>query len=96
LFFPSQARKDAKISPVSLDRAASGFSRSPSKPPFRWLHNTKEKNMSKPSHIAYVVNKATKNGKEQSFWRAVGAVWPHNSSGALPPGQFPFAGSDLD
>jgi hypothetical protein len=38
--------------------------------------------MSKPSHIAYVVNKATKNGKEQSFWRAVGAVWPHkNGSG---------------
>lgn len=33
--------------------------------------------MSKPSHIAYVVNKTTKNGKTQSFWRSVGAVWPH-------------------
>jgi hypothetical protein len=45
----------------------------PSKPPSRRLHNTKDKNMnSKPSHIAYVVKKVTKNGKELSFWRRIG------------------------
>ena len=33
--------------------------------------------MSKPTHIAYVVNKVRRNGKEESYWRAVGAVWPH-------------------
>jgi len=36
--------------------------------------------MSKPSHIAYVVNETTKNGKKKSYWRAVGAVWPHEDS----------------
>jgi hypothetical protein len=35
--------------------------------------------MSKPSHMAYVVSKVTKNGKEKSYWRAVGAVWPHKN-----------------
>lgn len=36
--------------------------------------------MSKPSHIAYVVNKSEDDGKD--FWRPVGAVWPHkNGSG---------------
>jgi hypothetical protein len=36
-----------------------------------------EQNMSKPSHIAYVVKEVTKDGKKKSYWRAVGAVWPH-------------------
>jgi len=31
--------------------------------------------MSKPTHKAYVVNQA-KDGS--SFWREVGAVWPHS------------------
>ena len=35
--------------------------------------------MSKPSHIAYIVNETTKNGEKQSYWRAVGAVWPHKN-----------------
>ena len=35
--------------------------------------------MSKPSHIAYVVKDLTKDGKKQSYWRAVGAVWPHKN-----------------
>ena len=30
----------------------------------------------KPSHIAYVVNKANKPGADD-FWRPVGAVFPH-------------------
>jgi hypothetical protein len=33
--------------------------------------------MSKPSHIAYVVNKSDDDGKD--FWRPVGAVWPHKN-----------------
>ena len=32
--------------------------------------------MSKPTHIAYVVNKASKPGAED-FWRPVGAVFQH-------------------
>jgi hypothetical protein len=35
--------------------------------------------MSEPSHIAYVVNEVTKDGKKKSYWRAVGAVWPHKN-----------------
>ena len=35
--------------------------------------------MSKPSHIAYVVKDVTKDDKKQSYWRAVGAVWPHKN-----------------
>ena len=35
--------------------------------------------MSKPSHIAYIVKEMTKDGKKQSYWRAVGAVWPHKN-----------------
>jgi hypothetical protein len=41
--------------------------------------NSKKGNvMSKPSHIAYVVNKK-KDAKpgDKGFWRPVGAVWPH-------------------
>ena len=37
--------------------------------------------MSKPSHIAYVVNKSEDDGKD--FWRPVGAVWPHKSGGGF-------------
>jgi hypothetical protein len=34
--------------------------------------------MSKPSHIAYVINKNDdEDGKD--FWRPVGAVWPHKN-----------------
>jgi hypothetical protein len=61
-----------------IERDAAGFSQAPSKPPFRRLHNTKEKHMSKPSHIAYVVNEPSKEGGEK-MWRAVGAVWPHKN-----------------
>jgi hypothetical protein len=38
--------------------------------------------MSKPTHIAYVVNenkaRAT-NPEAKDFWREVGVVWPHKS-----------------
>ena len=34
--------------------------------------------MSKPSHIAYVVNK-NRDDEEKGFWRPVGAVWPHKN-----------------
>ena len=37
----------------------------------------KEKHMSKPSHIAYVVT--PKKDSEKKIWRAVGAVWPHKN-----------------
>src|ERR1700730_12355398 len=50
----------------TVERNAAGFNQAPSKPPFRRFHLQKEKNMSKPTHIAYVVNKVTKNGKEQT------------------------------
>jgi hypothetical protein len=51
-----------------VDRVAAGFIRAPSKPSFRRLHNTKEKHMSKPTHIAYVVNEVTgKDGKKTSY-----------------------------
>jgi hypothetical protein len=37
--------------------------------------------MKKPTHIAYVVTEP-KEGSDRSFWRAVGAIWPHtNGSG---------------
>ena len=35
--------------------------------------------MSKPSHIAYGVKEVTKDGKKQSYWRAVGSAWPHKN-----------------
>ena len=42
---------------------------------------------SKPSHKAYVVNEG-EDGK--SYWREVGAVWPHKNGGGfdvvIPPG----------
>jgi hypothetical protein len=62
-----------------IERGAAGFSQAPLKPPSRRLPNTKEQHMSKPSHIAYIVNETTKNGEKQSYWRAVGAVWPHKN-----------------
>jgi hypothetical protein len=34
--------------------------------------------MSKPSHIAYVVNK-NDDDEAKDFWRPVGAVWPHKN-----------------
>jgi hypothetical protein len=34
--------------------------------------------MSKPSHIAYVVNKS-KDDEKKDFWRPVGAVWQHKN-----------------
>ena len=38
--------------------------------------------MSKPSHIAYVVNKATKEGGKD-FWRPVGVVFQHGKGGGF-------------
>jgi hypothetical protein len=33
--------------------------------------------MSKPSHIAYVVNEPPRGREGKPFWRPVGVVWPH-------------------
>lgn len=33
--------------------------------------------MSKPTHIAYVVNDAKEGTDRKAMWREVGAVWPH-------------------
>ena len=37
--------------------------------------------MSKPSHIAYIVEQDEEDPKAPGFWREVGAVWPHKSGG---------------
>jgi hypothetical protein len=37
--------------------------------------------MSKPSHIAYIVEKDEDKPEAPGFWREVGAVWPHKSGG---------------
>jgi hypothetical protein len=42
----------------------------------------KETPMSKPTHIAYVVNKPKDQPEHKGFWRPVGAVFQHkNGSG---------------
>jgi len=38
--------------------------------------------MSKPTHLAYVVNKR-KDDEEKKDWRRVGAVWPHKKGGGF-------------
>jgi hypothetical protein len=41
--------------------------------------NSKKGNiMSKPTHIAYVVEEAKEKGGK-GFWHEVGAVWPHSN-----------------
>jgi hypothetical protein len=37
--------------------------------------------MSKPTHIAYIVEKDEEKPEAPGFWREVGAVWPHKSGG---------------
>ena len=37
--------------------------------------------MSKPTHIAYIVEKDEDKPEAPGFWREVGAVWPHKSGG---------------
>jgi hypothetical protein len=39
--------------------------------------------MSKPSHIAYVVNKAKEGSNGKDFWRPVGAVFQHGKGGGF-------------
>lgn len=41
--------------------------------------------MSKPTHIAYVVNQGkAKEGEEpKPYWREIGAVWPHTKGGGF-------------
>ena len=34
--------------------------------------------MSRPTHIAYIVTEP-KDDERSSFWRPIGAVWPHKS-----------------
>jgi hypothetical protein len=33
----------------------------------------------KPTHIAYVVTQSEPDSDEKSFWRSVGAIWPHKN-----------------
>jgi hypothetical protein len=36
--------------------------------------------MSKPTHIAYIVNDPKKEGTDRkAMWREIGAVWPHKT-----------------
>jgi hypothetical protein len=35
--------------------------------------------MSKPTHIAYVVNEPKEGTEKKGMWREVGAVWPHKN-----------------
>jgi hypothetical protein len=37
----------------------------------------KEKNMSKPTHSAYIVIPPKEGSEKKPVWRKVGAVWPH-------------------
>jgi hypothetical protein len=39
----------------------------------------KEKHMSKPTHIAYVVTYPKEGTDKKAIWREVGAVWPHKN-----------------
>ncbi|MGA8499747.1 MAG: hypothetical protein WB764_29990 [Xanthobacteraceae bacterium] len=39
--------------------------------------------MSKPTHIAYVVNEAREGTDAKDFWRPIGAVWPHKKGGGF-------------
>jgi hypothetical protein len=77
--FRRKLGKTQKFRRFHLSAPRSVLSNAPSKPPCRRLHNTKEKHMSKPTHIAYVVKEVTKDGKKKSYWRKVGAVWPHKN-----------------
>jgi hypothetical protein len=42
--------------------------------------------MSKPSHIAYIVDQDDENPEAKGFWREVGAVWPHKSDVVIAKG----------
>ena len=33
--------------------------------------------MSKPTHIAYIVNEPADGSDRNPFWRPVGVIWPH-------------------
>jgi hypothetical protein len=37
----------------------------------------KEKHMSKPTHIAYVVTEPREGSDKKAVWHEVGGVWPH-------------------
>jgi len=39
--------------------------------------------MSKPSHIAYVVNKSKDDPNAKGFWRPIGAVFQHGKGGGF-------------
>jgi hypothetical protein len=39
--------------------------------------------MSKPSHIAYIVEKDEEKPDAKGFWREVGAVWQHGKGGGF-------------
>lgn len=39
--------------------------------------------MSKPTHIAYIVNKAKEGTGGKDFWRSVGAVFQHGKGGGF-------------
>jgi hypothetical protein len=39
----------------------------------------KEKHMSKPTHIAYIVTDPKEGSDKKAVWREVGAIWPHKN-----------------
>jgi hypothetical protein len=55
------------------------FELSPSKPPIPAASQPKEKNMTKPTHTAYVVKDSKEGSDKPAQWREVGAVWQHKN-----------------
>ena len=50
--------------------------------------------MSKPSHIAYIVEPAKEGSGKKDFWRAVGAIWPHENGNGFDLIEFSGVGYD--
>jgi hypothetical protein len=42
------------------------------------INTSKETDMAKPTHVAYVVTDSKEEGKK-GYWREIGAVWPHKN-----------------
>lgn len=77
--FRRKLGKTAKISPVSLDRAATDFSRDAIEAtnPAVSLHEGEEHEQAIPYRLRR--QGVTKDGKKKSYWRSVGAIWPHKN-----------------
>jgi hypothetical protein len=43
------------------------------------INEEREDQMSKPTHIAYVVTNPKEGSEKDAVWNKVGAVWPHKN-----------------